>query len=370
MWQTSAQKILEGHSECLKKLIEDHEKRHTVISSLRSRCIDGSTLLHVAAYFGEHQHIETLLQLQVDVDILDYKGATPLQRSRDEKTMQLLLKYGAEVNWRDDDGNTALHMVCYGETGKPTRMDCLGLLFSQGGSTRKCNKKGLLPVHCAAIQGRHNAIQAVFESGIKETEFINKHSYERDTPSLPYLALSNGHLECTKWLISNGFLLKDREDIELLLDMVCNKDDKKNNLESVEYLLSNGLDVNICDKRGDSVLHLAALQIKSYEIMKLLLSFGAQVNLTNHDGITPLFNTVFASNFHGARLLIDCGASLKHQDNEDQTAFDHVKNTEDWIECGIFSNEINDLLRAYDLRKSVQLVRQVANKVKMKGAVH
>lgn len=39
------------------------------------------------------------------------------------------------------------------------------------------------------------------------------------------------------------------------------------------------------------------------------------------------------------------GASLKHQDNKDLTAFDHVKNTDDWIECGIFSNEINDLLR-------------------------
>ncbi|KAM5171986.1 LOW QUALITY PROTEIN: uncharacterized protein ACMZJ9_004824 [Mantella aurantiaca] len=223
MRQTSVQEVLEENSKCLKKLIEDHEKTHKVMSS-RSRCIDGSTLLHVAAYFGDHQHIETLLQLQVDVDLLEYKGATPLQCSKDKKTMQ----------------------------------------FSQGASTRKCNKKGLLPVHCAALQGRQVAIQAILEYGINEREFINKYALEQGTPSLPYMALINGHLECTKW---------------------------KNNLESVEYLLSNGMDVNIYDKRGN-------------------------------------------------RFILVKGASLKLQDNEGLTAFDHVKNTDDWIECGTFSNEL------------------------------
>ncbi|XP_072257312.1 transient receptor potential cation channel subfamily A member 1-like [Pyxicephalus adspersus] len=284
--------------------------------------------------------------------------------------MQLLLKYGAEVNWRDEDGNTVLHMTCYGEAEKPTSMDCLRLLFSKGASTRKCNKKGLLPVHCAALQGRQDAIQAVLEKSTKEIEVINQHALERGTPSLPYLALANRHLDCAKWLILNEITLKEGEDVDLLFDMVCNKDERKKTLECLDYILSNGLDVNICDKRGNSALHVAALHIESYEIMKLLLSFGAQVNLTNHDGITPVFNTVFASNFHGAKLLIDCGASLKHQDNEGLTAFDHVKNTDDWIECGIFSNEINELLRAYNLRQCVQMVREVANKMKMKEAMH
>lgn len=73
------------------------------------------------------------------------------------------------------------------------------LQIINGASTGKCNQKGLLPVHCASLQGRQDAIQAILQSGIKEIESINKHTLEWGTPSLPYLALANGHLECTKW---------------------------------------------------------------------------------------------------------------------------------------------------------------------------
>ncbi|XP_069811796.1 uncharacterized protein [Dendropsophus ebraccatus] len=127
-WQTAVSGILKGDTKLLKKIVKEHESGKNAMASLTSRCFDGSTLLHVAAHFGEKECIESLLKLKVDIDVLDYKGATPLQRSRDAKTMQMLLKYGAEVNWKDDDGNTALHMVCYGEPGQQTRMDCLQLL--------------------------------------------------------------------------------------------------------------------------------------------------------------------------------------------------------------------------------------------------
>ncbi|KAM9311606.1 uncharacterized protein PAF06_009440 [Gastrophryne carolinensis] len=337
MWQLSVHQALEGNCEYLKKIITDHQNEHNMMASLRSRCIDGSTLLHVATYFGELQSVQSLLQLEVDVNILDYKGATPLQRSRDVETMQLLLLCGAEVDWQDDDGNTALHMVCYGELGKPTRMDCLQLLLLHGASTRKSNKSGLLPIHCAALQGRKDATHTILNLGYKE-DLIKEHGIQMSTPSLPYLALANGHVECTKWLISNHQPLKDGEDAELLFDLLCSKDEWENNAESVDFLLSNALNVNICDRQ-------AALQKENDKMMKLLLSYGAQVNIQNHDGITPIFNAVCSSNYHGTRLLIDNGADLKHRDNGGLTAFDYIKNIDEWIECDMFSKEINELLR-------------------------
>ncbi|XP_075061419.1 uncharacterized protein LOC142150074 [Mixophyes fleayi] len=368
MWQTAIPKILEGNINLLKKIIADHKKGKKVMASLRSRCVDGSTLLHVAAYFGDPQLVESLLMLQVEVDILDYKGATPLQRSRDVKTIQLLLSYGADIHWKDYDGNTALHMVCYEEPGKPTNTDCLQLLLSEGASTRKCNKKGLLPIHCATIQGRTDVVQTMVEPGTRERELINEHMMQKDTPSLPYLALANDHVECAKWLISNKFNFSDGEDVELLFDIACNKDEKENKVHKLSFLITTGLNVNICDEKGNSALHLAALHIENYEILKLLLSSGAKVDTLNNDCITPLFNAVIASNFHGARLLIDYGANLKHQDNKGLTAFDYIKNVDDWIACESFSDEINELLKAYDLRQSIHLVRRVADQIKMRRA--
>ncbi|XP_066445393.1 serine/threonine-protein kinase TNNI3K-like [Eleutherodactylus coqui] len=187
----------------------------------QARCIDGSTLLHVAAYYGE------------------------------EECTEMLLNYGADVNWKDDDGNTTLHMVCYGEPGQPTRMDCLQLLLTHKVSTRKSNKKGLLPIHCAAIQGRKDVLQALIESEPKMREFINEHMSKRDTPSLPYLALANGHLENAKWLISNNFNFTAGEDEELLFDIVCSKNREESKVRIVNFLISHGLNVNICDKNGN-----------------------------------------------------------------------------------------------------------------------
>ncbi|XP_040268960.1 ankyrin-3-like [Bufo bufo] len=315
-WKTAVSRILKGDTGLLKRIVEDQETGKSTMASLRSRCIDGSTLLHVAAYFGEEECVETLLKLHIDTDVVDYKGATPLQRSRDAKTMQMLRNYGADVNWKDDDGNTALHMVCYGEPGQPTRMDSLQFLLSHKASTRKYNKKGLLPIHCAAIQGRTDILQALTEFAPKEREHITEHLTKRDIPSLPYLALTNGHLESAK-----------------------------------------------CP------LHLAACHVENYEILALLLSCSAEVNALNKDLITPLFNATNSSNFHGAKLLIDYGANLEYQDERGLTAFDHIKNIDDWIACGLFGSDINELLRAYDLRQSIQLVRQVADRMKTMEAI-
>ena len=54
------------------------------------RCINGSTLLHTAAYFGCIPVIKDLMRLGLDIDLLDYKGATALHRARDIETIQVL----------------------------------------------------------------------------------------------------------------------------------------------------------------------------------------------------------------------------------------------------------------------------------------
>ena len=53
------------------------------------RCINGSTALHTAAYFGVIPVLKDLLHQGVDVNLLDYKGATALHRAKDTDTMQV-----------------------------------------------------------------------------------------------------------------------------------------------------------------------------------------------------------------------------------------------------------------------------------------
>jgi len=53
------------------------------------RCINGSTLLHTACYYGHLPAIRELLSLRVDVNVRDYKGATPLHRAKDPDVMEV-----------------------------------------------------------------------------------------------------------------------------------------------------------------------------------------------------------------------------------------------------------------------------------------
>ena len=57
--------------------------------------------------------------------------------------------------------------------------------------------------------------------------------------------------------------------------------------EAVELLLDNGADVNVKDEYGSTPLHDASLG-KHNEVVELLISRGADVNAKRKDGDTPL----------------------------------------------------------------------------------
>lgn len=61
----------------------------------------------------------------------------------------------------------------------------------------------------------------------------------------------------------------------------------KNDVASVRKLIAQGADVNISNLNGYSPLH-AAVASENLEMVKLLLNAGANVGAENHKGLTPL----------------------------------------------------------------------------------
>lgn len=82
-----------------------------------------------------------------------------------------------------------------------------------------------------------------------------------------------------------------------------------NKLDLVRMLINNDVDVNIFDKLGFTPLHYAA-QNYCLELAKVLISNFANVNAKDIHGNTPLFKAVFNSQGHGEliELLITNGA--------------------------------------------------------------
>ncbi len=116
-------------------------------------------MLHTCCYYEHYGLIESLLKpTDVNVDVVDsnvrdYKGATAFHRSKNVGIMKILLEYNADINCRDLDGNITLHVKCFGDKDKPTDTEAIEFLLQYGSISTLRNKKKLMPIHCAAMQG-------------------------------------------------------------------------------------------------------------------------------------------------------------------------------------------------------------------------
>ncbi|KAJ7381796.1 hypothetical protein OS493_038977 [Desmophyllum pertusum] len=148
-WHGLVPQLISGDMKKLAALIDAHHRREKMMASLRSRCVSGSTLLHTASFLWSHP------------------------------SHQLLLEAGSNIDCEDHDGNTPLHVKCYGESGEPTDLECIEKMLMKEAPLNIRNNRDLMPIHCCAMQGRVDAIQALLffdtEGSIKQNlEMENK----------------------------------------------------------------------------------------------------------------------------------------------------------------------------------------------------
>lgn len=111
--------------------------------------INGSTLLHTAAFFGHYNLVRRILNTldldgrPLEVDIRDYKCATALHRARSCDVIKLLVDSGADVNAVDQEGNTPLHARFFGERDEASELDAIQLLIYYKADFLVLNKKVL-----------------------------------------------------------------------------------------------------------------------------------------------------------------------------------------------------------------------------------
>lgn len=135
---------------------------------------------------------------------------------------------------------------------------------------------------------------------------------------------------------------------------MCNKyffyydySDTTVNKQIFRKLLASGASVNIHDRNGQSLIervlllkqivtymqpyrlydfigttHLTAPDLEKSDLLKLLFSRGADVNLVGKDGNTPLFTAINEEMFKTAIYLIEQGADVNHIGANNLTTFE------------------------------------------------
>ncbi|MEL4895235.1 ankyrin repeat domain-containing protein [Crocosphaera sp. Alani8] len=84
----------------------------------------------------------------------------------------------------------------------------------------------------------------------------------------------------------------------------------KGNIGIVELLIAKGANLNVCDDRGYTPLHIASKE-GYMDIVKLLINNGADINVQTTDGCRPLYMAALGHNKDIAQTLLDYEAFME-----------------------------------------------------------
>jgi Ankyrin repeats (3 copies)/Ankyrin repeats (many copies) len=134
-------------------------------SSVEPRGFAQTTPLHSAAFYGDLEMVQILLEFGVDVDIKNRDGHTPLDYAsasghrNDARVARLLVAHGADPNTRESiHGFTPLHRA-----SKFGRIEIVRLLIEHGANVEVKNDGGSTPLDVASGEQREEIVKLLSE---------------------------------------------------------------------------------------------------------------------------------------------------------------------------------------------------------------
>jgi pectate lyase len=288
----------------------------------------GATIssIHTAAVVGDLARVRAFLENGIDINVKDNQGNTPLHLAAQgghREVVEFLLSKDSDVNTRRTGypaGDTPLHTAV-----RAGNIDIVELLLRNGADTDVKNESGQTPLDIALSRNRKDIIELLISKGA-------------DVSSV-HLAAYIGDLAKVKAFIQEGIDINTKVRQRTPLHYAA----REGRTEIVELLLENGADVNagaylnrtaaefamqgnhneiveLLVSKGADIppLHLA-IYLKDKAKARRLIEASADVNKRTPYGTTPLDRAVSAGLKSIVELLIEKGADVNVQDNWDWT---------------------------------------------------
>jgi ankyrin repeat protein/TPR repeat protein len=260
------------------------------------------------------------------------------------------LESGADVNAKDEDGNSPLHLVA--EKGNKEIAELFIFKCADiNADVNAVNENTETPLHKAAFYGKKKIVELLISHGAD----INARDKEERTPIVktcmnplgklrddynpdydpdydPGFGTPNAEGWSNDYYPMDNFEKEAKEIIaKLLIAKGANVNTRDNrsfsplhhasfeDLEAVaEMLIANGADVQAKNWRSETPLHLG-VEEGQWRVTNLLISKGADVNAKDKAEITPLLLAVDKRHKEIAELLIAKGADVNAKDENENT---------------------------------------------------
>ncbi|HBL98179.1 TPA: hypothetical protein DDZ86_00880 [Candidatus Dependentiae bacterium] len=316
------------------------------------------TLLHLVCQRGWFDPARILINKGCDVNAKDLCGNTPLYGAccgGYAEIAKLLIEKGAEVYVKNLEGTIPLDILRGKITPKERAELCL-VLFKKNGVLHKSLIKRIIQdgadinvkddndgstlLHWACSQGCLSLANFLLEKGAN----IEANDIDLDTPLM--LARKKKNFELVRFLLEKGacgnaqniyrespFTYSDGESSHYyrvysdsaadggytLFHQACEMGD----YNLVKLLIERGVNVNIKNFTGWTPLHVAAKK-GCFGIVKLLLERGANVNIESFTNWTPLHVAAKNGCFDTVKLLLEKGANISAKNNWGHTPLELV----------------------------------------------
>ena len=232
---------------------------------------------------------------------------------------ELLLQQGADINGRNADANTALHLAIF-----LGRAETAELLLKNGADVNLKNSDGATSVDMLGVPWEMTRIlakpmgieleQEQFEAGKAKIREV----FSADAKIGAEILTNAESPSKDLWAASRASSPQSLSAAAFIGDVAAMK-----------QALAGGADPNTKDPQSGSTLLATAALMGHTEVVALLLEHGADVNAKSRDGGTALHAAAFLGRAEIVKLLLDKGADTTLRNNIGSIAIDGAKL--DWL---------------------------------------
>ena len=351
--------------------------RELLIFSPNITCQDQNenTPLHIASELNFKSIVTILIEhvksIQGDypsfINAVNNEKMTPLHLSVISSNLEIakeLLAAGAELYATDNSGKTVLHHAVL-IRDEIIREKIINLLFQQ--ENEKANPERKLiqiqdtsnndsPLHLAVLHSNNRTIKLLLEES-PDLTLCDKHK-----KSVLHQAITKGHLEIIDSILEHIIKAYPKERSDAL--HVLNLQDEDGNTalhlaingsraDILKELLPLNPLMNLKNNFGQTPLHLAVSK-KSYilndileEIDKYKETKESYFYALDNTGLPPLHSAIVNNHLQSVRTLIDSGAGLAWQKNEQHTTLFNNTNGLSLCFCRLKTNIVKKIYNKF-----------------------
>ena len=214
------------------------------------------------------------------------------------EAINVLLNAGADPNLADTEGESSIHHAIYGECSKET----LQAIIDHGADVNAVNKDSRTAIMIACAKGNTEIMNALLNAGANPN-IVDVHGLI----CIHHAILIGYNKQILQAIINLGTDVNATTSRykRTALMLACGK----GNVEAINVLLTAGADSNITDYEGLTWIHHAVYGGCNKESLQVMIDHGGDVNATNKKSVTALMIACLKGNVEAVNVLLKAGAN-------------------------------------------------------------